>query len=250
MSEEKIEAPQGQPQEVRAPIAPEAQQAQTGQPEVPEKFRGVPIEEVYRSYEESEKRMKGATQEAADAKKRAQELEHQVGVYQEVFRNPQVFQAQKGPSEEEIFRQEWEKDPAMAVYNQNQRTQWKAQQTMSQTATNLFYQTARSDEKNFPGFAELEPKMLELAKSFGHLIDRTKINSPEVITLLYRQARAENMALERENARIQGHREAETRRKEVNRAGFEGPTPNSASAGDSQDKSMDQLEKELGFVQR
>lgn len=240
------EALPGQPQdvaaeEVRVQVTPEAQQAPQGQPELPEKFRGKSMEDIVKSYENLEG-------EHTRAKQLAKELEHRVGVYQEVFKNPQYNQPQ-GKTEQEIFREEWEQDPAMATYNQSQRTLQRTQALNSQTTTQMFYQNAKNDKENFPGFSELEPKMMELAQTYQGLVHPSQINSPATMHLLYKLARAENIGTDFEKAKNQGAKEAETRRKEVSKASFEGPTPASQSI-DPKDMTLEQLEKELGFSQR
>ena len=241
------ETPQGQSQSsepaeiARTAVSPEAQEAPQGEPQVPEKFRGKPVEEIVKSYEESERRMKEATQ-------RSKELEHQVGLYQEAFRNPQAFRPQV--TEDELFAREWEQDPKAAVYNQAQRLAQKMTAMNGQTATNLFYQNARNDQNNYPEFNKLEPKMMELANRYAGLVNPQKLASPETIDLLYKLARADSIGETVNEARMQGERQEKERNRETRNAAFESPTPVSSSNISDEDKTLEQLEKEIGFVKR
>ena len=240
------EAPKGQPQEAaevaRTAVSPEASEVEApkGEPQLPEKFRGKSVEDIVKSYENLES-------EHTRSSQRSKDLEHLVGVYQEAFKKP-VQQPQI--TEDQIFQQEWEQDPKMAVYNQTQRVAQKMYQMNSQTATNLFYQNARNDSNNYPDFERLETKMMDLANRYSGLVNPQKIASPETIDLLYKLARAESMPETLSQAKAQGEREAKARHRETQAAGFESPSPVSSSQVKPEDMTIEQLEKQLGFVDR
>lgn len=236
----EIQAQGGQPDPTNlAPAAPSQ-----GEPTLPEKFKGKPLEDIVKSYENLEA-------EHTRARMALREKEQQVGIYEQALRSTQSQQQQpQRESEDQIFMREWEQDPARATYNQSQRSLQKAAALNNQTASSLFYNTVKNDDKNYPDFNELEPRMMEIARENADIIKPDMLNSPRVINLLYKQAKSENINDNVSKARIQGQIEAESRRKEIKAAQFENPTPISASNISSQDKTIEQLEKELPWHTR
>lgn len=228
------EAPKEQPQEM-APVQKEevvekAIEAPQEQPKLPEKFKSV--EDMVRSYEHAES-------ELTRQRQINRELEQRIGQAQ-----------QKVESEDEIFRKEWEQDPQAAVYNRTLRTEAKLRNQLAESNAQMFYKSAMNDEVNYPGFKELEPKMVELANQYGSLVHPSMLQSPQVIDLLYKLAVGTSAGSQLAKAKIAGQKEAESRRKEVSSAAFESPTPASASVTRPEDMTLEQLEKQIGFVQR
>jgi len=226
------EAPKEQPQEV-APAkeeVPQKVEAPQEQPLILGKFKTQ--EDVVKAYEEVQSEYTRQRQQIRD-------LESRIGQSQ-----------QAAPSEDEIFKKEWEIDPQLAVYNRTQRTEAKIQQQLSMANANLFYKNAMNDEQNYPGFKELEPKMIELAQTYGSMVQPSMLASPQAIDLLYKLAVAESVGDKVTKAKLVGQKEAENRRREVASAAFESPTPASASVTRPEDMTLEQLEKQLGFVQR
>lgn len=234
----EIQAQLGQPD----PTLQQPQAPFQGEPTMPEKFKGKPLEDIVKSYENLEA-------EHTKARMALREKEQQVGIYEQALRTQSQPQVQREP-EDQLFMREWEQDPAKATYNQSKRDLQKAAALNNQTASTLFYNSIRSDERNYPDFNELEPRMMEIARQSADLIKPDMLNSPRVIELLYKQAKSEKFGNDVSKARLQGQMEAESRRKEIKAAQFENPTPVSASNLSSEDKTIEQLEKELPWHQR
>lgn len=237
----EIQAQLGQPDPaIQGNEAPLSQ----GEPNLPEKFKGKPLEDIVKSYENLEA-------EHTRARMSLREKEQQVSIYEQALRTQSQAQPQvQRESEDQVFMREWEQDPARATYNQSQRSLQKAAALNNQTASTMFYNTVKNDDRNYPDFNELEPRMMEIARENADIIKPDMLNSPRVINLLYKQAVSEKIGNNISKARIQGQMEAESRRKEIKAAQFENPTPISASNLSSEDKTIEQLEKELPWHQR
>jgi len=233
------EAPKEQPQDQAPSQGQEVTQAQEApiqeELNVPEKFKGKPLAEVVRSYENLES-------EHTRQRQYVRELENNLN---------QMRQSAPVESEDDVFKREWEQDPQLAILNRQRRTEAKLNLELAKANTVLFYKTAKNDEINYPGFKDVEPRMIEIANSYGRFLRPEMANSPEVIDLLYKMAISERSPDSIAKAKLVGKKEAENRKRELAKASFESPTPaQSQSSDDFQELTLEQMKQKLGIAKR
>lgn len=220
---------------------------------LPEKFRGPDgIAQMTKAYTEAEKELRRVQEEkAALAKEKeilAKEAER-AKLLEEQLQKP--TQTASAPTDDEIFRKEWEEDPAQAVLNQTRRAESRAKQISEDVSQKIAYDSAKKDSQNYPDFEKYEPTMVRLAQQYAPLMDREQLRNPAIIPLLYKMARAEHLPEVLESAEQRAQEKAAKQRAAKNAASAEGSGSTGArSAPAFQDLSLKEMENLLGFVER
>ena len=219
---------------------------------LPEKFRGPGgIEQMAKSYQEAERELRHAQEEKAQLTKeadRARLLEQQLYAVQMQQRQPVHEQAVV--NEEELFRREWQEDPAAAVYNQSKRSESRATSMTQDYATSMFYEQAKKDEKNYKNFSQYEPTMVAIAQKFSHLVSPASLKNPAVIPILYYAARGMHADNEVEKAKSEAFTSSSALKSEKKAAFAESSSPAGGSIRSSEDMSLEEIERLVGFVDR
>lgn len=219
------------------------------QTRIPEKMRGKSIDEVVDMYSNAESELGKVRAVAQEKQREAEELKRLLDSRPSESRQEPTHTTPT-VTEEEIFRKEWEDDPAKASFNQSKRAEARAISEISNVETRTFYERAKEDGENFPGFKELEPRMIQLAREHADIVDPRKVNSPKVVNLLYKLACAEVIDQEVERARQEGAKQERETRDEKNAAQVEGSSSTSQGTVPFEDLSLTEMEKLLGVVER
>lgn len=218
---------------------------------IPDKFRGKDLKDVVNSYVNVESQWKKTQSENQELKERAERAEQQAALLAQQQRQPaKVEQPVHSTtlSEEEAFRQDWEKDPEKATLNRTLRAERKIENHIKSLETQNYYNSVKT---TLPDFVELEPIMMDLAeKAYASgLVNPDKLNSPEMINTLYYTARG--MAVDRKiaQAREAGAAEAKKLTQEKSSAFSEG----SSAPGQMtrfEDLSLEEMKALLPHVDR
>lgn len=201
---------------------------------------GGDFDKLGKSYGEAERRLRQVQQEKAELAKevsRAQTLEQQ---YTLAMMELNKRNAPQEPDEFQLYKQEWEQDPARAAFEQSKRERrsWEYGQQSEKTAQAYHYAKA-----NYPGFEQLEPTMTQIAlqaRKEGY-ISPDKLNRPEVINLLYYTAKG--MYAQQESQQ-QAHEKEKEKRKRA--AVAEG----SSVGGSSEPVTFKSAREELEFMKK
>jgi len=231
-----------------AETSPDPTVGNVEQSALPEKFKST--EDMARAYEESEKKLRETLRERAELQRQASEAEllrQRVIAYENTLQNP----VQATPyNEGDEFNRMWEEDPRAAVQHEVRRAREAAQLVAQQNALTAAYMSAKSDSVNFPNFSKYEPTMGQIANQYRGIVHPSKLNSPEIIPVLYELAKARHLPDEVESAKRLAIQEFEQGRSKKEGAFSEGssPTGHTGTRKNPEDYSLAEMEKILGFA--
>lgn len=272
MTEEAVNAAAAKEIE-QSQVTPEKSDTGTGTQEVATKTtdKGATTEQSFdaqKRYEDLEKRYKSLqseftplSQERAKARKEMEELQAQVKQFKELLEkaseepfNLEQFQkefATKGPQALDKYltkqlesRIAAEKEVWNKQYEDLRTQSQKDREALVQLQSHHEVSMRANDEKNYPNFAELYPKMLELAK-VPENVDASK-GMGEIIDSLYAKAKSlsSEEAVRIAAARGKKEAEAEIAKESLTTVAGGGKTA-STSSPDPETMPLDQLEKAL-----
>ena len=176
-----------------------ANQDHTGQTEpaqfsVPDKFVGKPTHEIITSYTNLESEHGKTKEEIRQLRERAERLENQNLQYQSMLNETRTRREPEHSVEDpfqEITRK-WDDDPLQATLTGLQTIEERVESKFTATQAAARYEQAKNDGEHYPGFKELEPKMIENAQRLARYVNPKYVNSPEMVDLLYKVTLAEN----------------------------------------------------------
>ncbi len=233
--------------------APEAAEAELDA--IPEKFVGKSPLDIIKAYNNAERQLSKVSSERAEERKRREDLERRMqetearlsALSSQPSQAPREEKAETDPFED--YDKQFDTDPKEAIKSlvaksKEQLRRERELNAMQQEASRAqdYYQSQKRDN---PEYAKLEPKMQELAKQFGHLVDPRKSNSVEALKLLHLAAKGASFEALAAEVASKAKKETSAVKQEKRAAFSESSNSKGSNSTRWEDLSVEQMEKLL-----
>jgi hypothetical protein len=245
------------------PETTDASQESFSEDRIPEKYVGKTPLEIMEMHRNAERALGRLGSEKAQKEREAEELRQRYAALEAQYAQQQQSQRQYTPPTQQqeqesdpiqVLEQTWHESPLEAVkralHTKEQRDAY--QRAIEQDQRNRAATAARWEElkRTNPDAAELEPTMVALSQQYAPFIAPEKRNSPEMLDLLYAQAKARNMD-KYVQAEVEKRLQKSSAIKQEKRAAFsESSNTQGEATRDFSSLSLSEMEKVLGFANK